>query len=137
MAAAHERLPHLQLDHHMVSHPDAYSEGWEWVDALPEACLPPNEEGEYYPGYNLPTVIHYCQSYRVGEYFFTKRRVPHDIFDCGHPIFVDLPRTLAQSEYFINKNAQVRCCSFFLLFSFFLLLTFQIVFLTERKSEKC
>ena len=45
MAAAHENLPHLQIDNHMVSAVDAPGEGWPHVDALPEICVPPDEEG--------------------------------------------------------------------------------------------
>lgn len=64
MAAAHERLPHLQVDHHMVSNVDSGGEGWAWVDELDNVCTPPNEEGVFYEGHNLPTVAHFCQSYR-------------------------------------------------------------------------
>jgi hypothetical protein len=108
MASAHERLPHLQLDHYMVSNVEAGGEGWDWVDKLEQVCIPPNQDGVFYENHDLPTVVHYCQSYRAAEYFFAKRRVPHDLFDCNHPLFVELPSSIAQSDYFINKNAEVR-----------------------------
>jgi hypothetical protein len=125
MAAAHERLPHLQVDHYMVSNAEAGGEGWEWVDSLPHVCLPPEgDDNVYYPGHNLPTVTHYCQSYRAAEYFWGKRRVPHDLFDCSHPLFADVPSTAAEADYFIDKNAKVCsmpllwCKLFFLSFCF-------------------
>lgn len=41
MAAAHERLPHFQLEQHMVSNIDAGDEGWPHIDALDKPCEPP------------------------------------------------------------------------------------------------
>ena len=64
MAAAHEKLPHVQVDHYMVSNIDSGGEGWNWVDDLDNACVKPNEKGIFYEGQNLPTVAHFCQSYR-------------------------------------------------------------------------
>jgi hypothetical protein len=113
MAAAHERLPHLQVDHYMVSNVDAGGEGWEWVDALPHVCLPPEGDDKvFYPGQKLPTVTHFCQSYRAADYFWGKRRVPHNVFDCSHPLFAEIPSTVAEADYFIDKNAKVCCCLF-------------------------
>ncbi len=106
MAAAHERLPHLQVDHYMVSNIDAGGEGWKWVDELQQnVCQPYNGE-LFFPGENLPTVLHFCQTYRVGEFTFTKRRVPHSLFTCDSPMFADTPPELASSD-FIIKNGQV------------------------------
>jgi peptidyl serine alpha-galactosyltransferase len=106
MASAHESLPHLQVDHYMVSNVEAGGEGWPWVDALPEVCLPPNSDNVYYPGQNIPTVAHFCQTYRIGEYMFTKRRVPHNIFDCDHPLFVEVPADIVKNDFFF-KNSEV------------------------------
>ncbi len=71
MAAAHEKLPHLQVDHYMVSNVEAGGEGWPWVDELPEVCVPPEEDlvnnkVTYYPGLPVPSVVHFCQSFRAG-----------------------------------------------------------------------
>ncbi len=105
MAAAHEQLPHLQVDHYMVSNIDAGGEGWPWVDALPEVCVPASEEGVFYPSeVNVPSVVHFCQGYRAGEFSYAKRRVPHDIFDCGHDMLKLPPRDLASSNYIVKKN---------------------------------
>lgn len=59
----------------MVSNVDAGDEGWPWVDELPQVCTPPSAEGIFYEGHNLPTVAHHCQTYRIGEFMFTKRFV--------------------------------------------------------------
>lgn len=112
MAAAHEKLPHLQVDHYMVSNVDAYGEGWPWVDDLPEVCVPPeedvaNDRVTYYPGLTVPNVVHFCQSFRAGEFGFFKRRVPKNIFSCEHDLLLEPPRDLAKADYIIKKD-QVR-----------------------------
>mmetsp|Transcript_1914 Transcript_1914/g.3925 ORF Transcript_1914/g.3925 Transcript_1914/m.3925 type:complete len:303 (+) Transcript_1914:3-911(+) len=98
MAAAHEKLPHLQMDNYMVSNVDSGGEGWAHVDALPQVCEPPSAAG-YYPGMPLPTVVHYCQGTKVGDFSFQKRRVPQDIFTCAHPLFLEVPASLGQEVY--------------------------------------
>eukprot|EP00981_Chlorochromonas_danica_P012000 scaffold4368_cov180-Ochromonas_danica.AAC.13 len=104
MAAAHEKLPHLQVNHYMISNLDSgYTEGWKWIDDLPQVCIPA-KDGVYYPDHNLPTVAHFCQSYRVGEFMFTKRRVPHNIFECDQPLFIDLPSDIVKNNFFYQKN---------------------------------
>jgi hypothetical protein len=90
MAAAHEQLPHLRLDHYMVSNVDAGGEGWQWVDSLEDACIAP-ENGIYYGDKPMPTLVHYCQGYSFGDFVFQKRRVAHDIFSCEKPLLKDPP----------------------------------------------
>ncbi|CAE7489782.1 unnamed protein product, partial [Symbiodinium microadriaticum] len=91
MAAAHNRLPHLQLDHFMVSNVDMdQGEGWQWVDALgDDTCVAPNAEGIFYPDRPMPTFVHYCQFFRAAEWGFHKRRVYGDIFSCHRPMLLD------------------------------------------------
>ena len=91
MAAAHNELPHLQLDHFMVSNVDMdQGEGWQWVDALgDDVCAPPDEQGLFYPDMPLPTFVHYCQFFRAAEWGFHKRRVYGDIFSCHRPMLLD------------------------------------------------
>lgn len=43
MAAAHDNLPHLQLENYMVSNTESSGEGWPLVDALEDACVSPDE----------------------------------------------------------------------------------------------
>ncbi len=104
MAAAHEKLPHLQLDNYMVSNVEAGGEGWEWVDSLDSVCIPPNEQGIYYPNDPMPTVIHFCQTYRGGDLMYTKRRVPKDIFKCDSPLLVEPTADLQNADYFYKKG---------------------------------
>ena len=91
MAAAHERLPHLQAEHMMVSCTECYGEGWQWVDKLENVCMPPvyssrssDAQGErflYYPGHELPNFLHYCQSFQVNAMSFYKRHLRAEIFN--------------------------------------------------------
>lgn len=107
MAAAHENLPHLQFENHMVSNTEVHpGEGWQHVDALEDSCVPPDEHGIYFPGQNLPTVLHFCQFFRAGDYGFQKRRVPKDIFTCDAPMFKEPPADLAKAEYRIKNKVK-------------------------------
>jgi hypothetical protein len=104
-AAAHEKLPHLTLDHFMVSNIDAGGEGWSWVDGLPdtEMCSEP-VDGLYFPGRPLPTFIHYCQAYRVNTVGFGKRRIPLDFFSCSSPMLLQHRGDLVHATSFIKDN---------------------------------
>lgn len=83
MAAAHEELPHLQVEHLMVSNAEADDEGWLFVDSLDDVCEPPNDEGIFFPGRPLPTLMHYCQGYTVDNAHFQKRAHPdNSMFQC-------------------------------------------------------
>jgi peptidyl serine alpha-galactosyltransferase len=127
MAAAHEKLPHLQVDHYMVSNVEAGGEGWPWVDQLTEVCLPPNEDGEYYPNLPIPTVVHFCQTFRAGDYAFTKRRVPKNIFSCEHELLKEPPMDLGKNVYF-KKKEEVSIDLMSLPYLFIFLLLFFIIF---------
>lgn len=100
MAAAHENLPHLQLEQYMVSNVDSWGEGWPWVDAIENNCEPP-VDGIFFPGRPLPTLLHYCQSYRVqhptGMFGFGKRGAPENMFTCESPMFKEPPNDLDKS----------------------------------------
>jgi peptidyl serine alpha-galactosyltransferase len=105
MAAAHEGLPHLTVDHHMVSEVNAYGEGWQWIDELgDDVCRPPDAQGVFYPSLPMPTFIHYCQAYRIDEVGYGKRRVPHDIFSCASPMLLEPNPQIAHSRSFIQDN---------------------------------
>ena len=60
MAAAHEKLPHLRMDNWMVSNTQAGGEGWAWIDALDDPCLPPNDkvDSDYVDALALPHYIY-------------------------------------------------------------------------------
>ncbi len=107
MAAAHEELPHLRMDHFMVSNIDAGGEGWPWVDALGDDVCQPPVDGIYYPTKPLPTFAHYCQFYRAEKIGYHKRRMPGDIFSCEKPLLVDIPPSLAFVDH-KNRDGEVR-----------------------------
>lgn len=86
-----------------VSNVDSFGEGWKWVDELDNVCEPP-KDGIFHPGKPLPTVVHFCQGYRVGEYGFGKRGLRKDIFTCEAPMMADPPADLAESLYSIRNN---------------------------------
>jgi hypothetical protein len=115
MAAAHENLPHLQLENYMVSNTDAGGEGWPLVDKLQDACVPP-ENGIYYPGVPLPTVVHYCQSFRVDHVSFYKRQFPPDIFSCkvDKPLLVEPSTEFGKDRSNLNQRVRIilfiMCC---------------------------
>ena len=107
MAAAHEGLPHLQVEHYMVSNTEVEpGEGWPWVDALEDVCAPPTEQGIFFPGKPLPTVMHYCQFFRAGELGFQKRRVPKKIFSCDHPMMQEPPPDLGSVDYRVKDGTR-------------------------------
>jgi hypothetical protein len=103
LGAAHEELPHLRLDHYMVSNIHASDEGWPWIDALPNSCVAP-VKGIFFPGKKLPTFVHYCQFYRAKEIGFQKRRVYNNIFSCEREMLLDLPEELSSSDYLIRDG---------------------------------
>jgi hypothetical protein len=104
MAAAHENLPHLQFEHFMVSNTDAAEEGWPLVDDIPDTCEPPDASGIYYPGRPLPTVVHYCQNFRVSYIEFAKRSANKAMFTCGAPLFEEPPKDLAFSDFTVYER---------------------------------
>ena len=103
MAAAHEKLPHIQFENFMVSNTDSPGEGWPLVDELDDSCLPP-EDGIYYPGKPLPNVVHYCQNFRAANIGFAKRSANKQMFSCDAPLFVEPPSDLAFSDFRIHKR---------------------------------
>lgn len=105
MASAHEKLPHFQMEHYMISNTDAGGEGWPWIDALSdeEVCAPP-VNGIFLPDKPLPTVMHFCQFYRAGEIGFGKRKLPRDIFSCESPLLVEPSSNLSVTDFRIRNE---------------------------------
>jgi hypothetical protein len=44
----------------------------------------------------LPNVIHYCQRYALGQYFFGKRRLPGDFLTCQSALLAEPPTDIAE-----------------------------------------
>ncbi len=96
IAAAHLQLPHLRLDHYMISNIDASGEGWPFVDRLEETYVC----GDYPDlGTQQPVFLHYCQFYRVEHWGFHKRRVDEHLFSCEAPLFLLPPEDLEDTHW--------------------------------------
>jgi hypothetical protein len=68
LAAAHLQLPHQTALSFMISDAGAGKmEGWSYIDKMPdnEIC------GGFQPE-EVPNVLHFCQRYGQGNYFFGK-----------------------------------------------------------------
>ena len=107
MAAAHQNLPHWTMLNHMVSNIDMDEEGWKYIDVFGDNVCEEPLDGIFYPQYVLPTVLHYCQFYRSGEFGFQKRRIRKSLFDCDQPMMAHLPKDLGKNRY-KNRDGEVR-----------------------------
>jgi len=102
IAAAHLELPHMLIDSLMVSSAGVGGEGWKFVKDIPagEVCeFAASSSNPNHGVHPVPSVIHYCQHYAVDRYSWGKRRVPHGIFTCGHPLLVEPPGDLGSGRY--------------------------------------
>ena len=102
IAAAHLRLPHMRVDHLMVSNVGAGGEGWPFVDQIAEdksikmcnfASVPISDA--YFP---IPSVIHYCQRYFVDKFIFYKRNFKTTFYDCNSQPLEPYPSDLAEEH---------------------------------------
>jgi len=95
MSAAHHQLPHLRLDHYMISNIDASGEGWPFIDKVTERMCSESLD----LGMEQPVFLHYCQFYRVERWGFHKRRVDEDTFSCESPLFLEPPADLEDTHW--------------------------------------
>jgi hypothetical protein len=93
VAAAHLKLPHRMAISFMVSDTTAgeQGEGWGLIDRYtkPQVC------GNQIPKEQLPHVIHYCQRYNLGKWYFAKHRLPTDFISCGSNLLREPPLDVA------------------------------------------
>lgn len=95
IAAAHLGLRHQIIDSLMISNPDTGGEGWPLIDKIPAEDMCDFARDPDHSKYALPSVVHMCQRYSVGkEWFFGKRRIPHNIYECETPLFEEPPSNL-------------------------------------------
>lgn len=100
IAAAHLELPFQLIESLMVSNTGSGGEGWPMVDKLPhenlcEIAKKPNHEKD-----PVPSVIHLCQRYAVGEWFFSKRKMVKTFFECDSPLLEEPPSNIVlESDY--------------------------------------
>jgi len=107
IAAAHLNLPHKLVKSLMISSWDCDFEGWLFIDRLSgnETCrLAQSANHEENP---LPNVIHYCQSYHVSDWFFSKYKFASSFFSCECPLLETPPSTIGTMN-FITKRDDIR-----------------------------
>ena len=95
VAAAHLRLPHQLTPEFMVSDVGdglSHREGFGFLaNVTPaNACLPDIAQE------NLPFVLHYCQRYSLGRWFFSKYKLREDFFECDPPLLREPPLNVAE-----------------------------------------
>ena len=111
MATANLTLGWSLVSHYMVSAPGTASptEAWAWVQDI---AVGPSGASAVCAGADattlpfatrgrsrvaLPTVLHYCQRYKLAEHAFLKRKIEHDFFKCGgSPMPFDIKKILAR-----------------------------------------
>lgn len=92
LAAIHTGLKFQLIDSLMVSNPTAGEEGWPLVDKIPVEDVCSIAREEEHQNYALPQVVHLCQRYALGrEWFFGKRKIPHDVFECPNTLYEEPP----------------------------------------------
>lgn len=100
IAAAHLKLPFQLIDSLMISNVGVGGEGWPMVDEMPSENLCEFSKRPKHEIYPVPSVIHYCQRYTIGEWFFSKRRMVKDFFECDSPLLEEPPMdVIEKSDY--------------------------------------
>lgn len=86
-AAAHLELPHQTAGGLMMSEVHDDHEGWGVIDR----AEPTEQVCSFEPKWiqSLPPVLHFCQRYYLGPYFFSKYKLPKTWLSCEHPLLVD------------------------------------------------
>ncbi|CAB9501100.1 expressed unknown protein [Seminavis robusta] len=92
IASAHLGLKHAVAHSFMVSNVDIMAgEAWSLIDNKDgdDLCdnFPPNE---------MPHVLHHCQFYSLGNYFFSKYHLPGDFISCESPLLVAPPSNFSK-----------------------------------------
>mmetsp|Transcript_23714 Transcript_23714/g.34577 ORF Transcript_23714/g.34577 Transcript_23714/m.34577 type:complete len:511 (+) Transcript_23714:55-1587(+) len=100
IAAAHLELPHQLIDSLMLTQAKAKIEASEFIDKIPAAGVCEFAAHPDSTKYTLPNVVHFCQRYFVGEWFFSKRRTPKDFFTCESPLFEIPPSDLGENFHY-------------------------------------
>jgi hypothetical protein len=92
-AAAHLELPHQLAKGFMLSDVGAvHSEAMGFLDDVTraDACLPD------LPQRKLPFVMHFCQRYALGRWFFSKYKLNEEYFECDAPLMAEPPKNVAE-----------------------------------------
>ena len=90
LGAAHLGLSHQIAGSFMVS--DIHTgkdEGWPYIDGFTKSIVC-KRHSDYDPD-KLPNVLHFCQRYALGDYFFGKYRLPKTFLTCESPLLAEPP----------------------------------------------
>ncbi len=90
MAAAHLDLKNQISTGLMVTDPSFEVEGWQFVDHIPPAEVCTDQHPDH-----VPHVLHYCQRYGIGEYFFNKYLLNEELLTCEAPLLLEPPPNAA------------------------------------------
>jgi peptidyl serine alpha-galactosyltransferase len=95
-AAAHLSLPHDLGYQFMISNTGAtWLEGWNLIDEMAPLDICQHTWSDWNDKKNvefrtqLPYVLHYCQEYAHGPYYFFKYFMSNDFLTCAHPLLMD------------------------------------------------
>jgi hypothetical protein len=102
IAAAHHELKHNLNFGFMISNAGVQQEGWDFLKDVSPADICTRQDPE-----NLPTVLHYCQDYSVGDHFVSKYNIPNNFLSCEAPLMQEPPRDAALKFNF-SRNYQGR-----------------------------
>jgi hypothetical protein len=92
-------MPHQLLSSLMVSDVASRAEGWPLVDKIPVGQVCEFASHVNHTQFAVPSVVHYCQRHAVGSvWFFSKRKVPLDVFGCESPLWEQPPPGLAAAH---------------------------------------
>lgn len=107
IASAHLELPHQLVGSLMIS--DASiddGEGWKFIDDLPamDICDFAMNGMDTNSQHTMPSVLHFCQRYGVGDKnFFAKKKVPTDFFSCESPLLEEPAMDIGSGKYLYRK----------------------------------
>lgn len=95
LAAAHLLLSHQTAISFMVSDVGSgnKAEGWSYIDKIStdDICNTIPQDKSHVHSEELPNVLHYCQRYGIGSYFFGKRRIPKNLMSCNSSLLIEPP----------------------------------------------
>jgi hypothetical protein len=119
IAAAHLKLPHKLARGLMISTVDHY-ENFDFVDttlnrtntceAAIAAASSTTQRGITTPSVQvsvakLPYVLHYCQRYALGRFFFSKYKLNEQFFECDAPLMMEPPLNVGDIyDWYIFPN---------------------------------
>lgn len=114
LAAIELGMPHIQLDHYMVSRRMTRGEAWPWVNKILETKL---SDGQVGPKCSdpllmndlkaepkrIPSLLHFAQRYTARDgnhttWVFAKGFVPKNLLTCELPLLIEPPDTLIQRQ---------------------------------------